>query len=174
MSPATGSRTSGRAPNEISATLSTELRSEIRVSAGVMRRITGVLGSVATLLMASHSAAICGAHVDAAHSTVPKCFVGCPAGDVPFTVVVRDAVGNPSVNAYVTLSFNYLSYIYCPPPKFCPIQEPGTWINGSGVNRTTDGSGTVTFHLAVGGLCPSATVYVTERRAPGRSPRREL
>jgi len=81
-------------------------------------------------------------------------------------VVVRDAVGNPSVNAYVTLSFNYLSYIYCPPPKFCPIQEPGTWINGSGVNRTTDGSGTVTFHLAVGGLCPSATVYVTANGVP--------
>src|SRR5262249_32697677 len=125
------------------------------------RRITGVLGSVATLLMASHSAAICGPHVDARYSTVPKCFVGCPAGDVSFTVAVRDGAGNPSVAADVILDFSS-----CPEVKLCPIQELGTGISGPRALRITDNAGMVVFHLAVGGLCPSAIVHLTANGVP--------
>ena len=95
-----------------------------------------------------------------ATSTVPPCFVGCPAGDVAFTVIVRDAANNPHP-ATVMLDFSS-----CPEVTFCATQEPGTTVSGSSASRDDDASGVASFHLRIGGLCPSGHVRVTASGVP--------
>ena len=118
-----------------------------------MRRFPGVLFAAALLGIFSGPAD--GAVPSPSNSTVPPCFVGCPAGDVAFTVVVRDAANNFRPNSLVVLDFST-----CPAVTFCGVQEAGTTISGSKASRTADGFGVATFHLRVGGLCPSGHVEV--------------
>jgi hypothetical protein len=113
------------------------------------------IGSLAALLTL---VAISTARADIpspANSSVPPCFVGCPMGDIAFTVVVRDAANNPQPGSSVLLDFST-----CPEVSFCTMQEPGTVINGSHATRVTDAFGATTFHLRAGGLCPSGHVRV--------------
>jgi len=90
-----------------------------------------------------------------ANSTVPPCYIGCPFGDIAFTVVVRDAANNPQPNSNVILDFST-----CTGVTFCVTQEPGTTVNGKIASRVTDFLGVATFHLHSGGLCPGSTVHV--------------
>ena len=119
-----------------------------------MRRTTGILVT-ATLLEVLSSPAARADVPSAGTSTVPHCFVGCPAGDVAFTVIVRDAANNPKPFVTVTLDFST-----CPAVAFCGVQEAGTTVSGSIASRVNDATGTATFHLRIGGLCPSGHVRV--------------
>jgi hypothetical protein len=124
-----------------------------------MRRLVAILAFAALLTPAAFSPA--SALPNAALSTVPPCFVGCPFGDIAFTVVVRDVANNPVAGATVTLDFSS-----CPEVNFCPAQETGTTIVGKTASRICDVTGSVTFHLHAGGLCPSGTVKVTADAVP--------
>jgi hypothetical protein len=125
-----------------------------------MRRPVAILAFAALLTPAAFSPARA-ALPSAALSTVPPCFVGCPFGDIAFTVVVRDVANNPVASSTVVLDFSS-----CPEVSFCPAQEPGTTIVGKTATRISDVVGSVTFHLHAGGLCPSATVKVTADAVP--------
>jgi hypothetical protein len=126
----------------------------------LMHRLS-TIGSLAALLT---FVAISPARADLpnpANSIVPPCFVGCPLGDIAFTVVVRDAANNPQPNSNVVLNFST-----CAEVTFCVTQEPGTTVNGKIASRRTDALGVVTFHLHSGGLCPGSTVEVTADGVP--------
>jgi hypothetical protein len=129
-----------------------------------MRRPTAIL-AFAALLSAFASAPASAAVPSPANSTVPPCFVGCPAGDIAFTVTVRDAANNFDQFSTVELDFSS-----CPEVNFCPTQESGTTISGKTATRTADGFGVATFHLRMGGLCPGASVRVTADAVPLRFP----
>jgi hypothetical protein len=113
--------------------------------------------AVATLGVLLQTIAVpwAGAVPSPVNSIVPPCFVGCPAGDVAFTVIVRDAANNPHP-ATVALDFSS-----CPEVSFCATQEAGTTISGSTASRDDDASGVASFHLRIGSLCPSGHVRVT-------------
>lgn len=111
------------------------------------------LGVLMELTYASSSHAAVPSPVN---STVPPCFVGCPFGDIAFTVTVRDAANNFQPNSTVVLDFSSCSEV-----SFCPTQEPGTTVVGKSATRVSDGFGVDVFHLHVGGLCPSGTVRVS-------------
>lgn len=85
-----------------------------------------------------------------ATSTVPTCFDVCPAGDMPYTIVVRDAAANPVGNSSVLIDF-----CQCPDVHLCPPSAIDTYtiVGGCQVTALTDASGTVTFPIRAGGLC---------------------
>jgi hypothetical protein len=119
-----------------------------------MRRPTAILACGPLLVLAAISPA--SADVPCAcTSIVPPCFVGCPLGDIAFTVTVRKVSNLPLPSADVLLDFSA-----CPAVSFCAPQEPGTIINGKIAARLADNLGVAVFHLHVGGICPGGHVSV--------------
>src|SRR5262249_5117274 len=92
---------------------------------------------------------------DIAHSTVAPCFATCPAGDLAFSVVVRDFANNPIAGSSVVLDFSA-----CPAVNLCSNQEPGTFVGSNRAQRATDSTGTAVFRLRAGGLCPGSSVQI--------------
>ncbi len=90
-------------------------------------------------------------------SSVDPCLVLCPYGDLAFSVVVRDIANNPVVNSSVLLDCSS-----CPGLRLCPNQEVGTTVSSSPcyIQRVTNLTGTVVFHLHAGGLCPGSLIGI--------------
>ncbi|MGH7740707.1 MAG: hypothetical protein ACRENS_01645 [Candidatus Eiseniibacteriota bacterium] len=99
--------------------------------------------------------------------TVPPVIVACPAGDVPYTVVVRDATNSPYDASQVTLDFSA-----CPGVRLC-APDPGTkytFLTSSVVAVISDGYGDATFWLEAGGGCTSGIqITVSEKHDPTRN-----
>jgi len=88
------------------------------------------------------------------NSTVPFCLLGCPAGDMVITIVVRDLANNPVTNSTVVLDFSA-----CPAFTLCPVEPTDPYIYDAPsrtVRAFTDASGTVRFPLRAGGVCGTA------------------
>ena len=85
-----------------------------------------------------------------ANSTVPPCFVACPAGDVSYTVVVRDIASNPVTGSTVELDFSA-----CPAFPVCTGCCADVTIDPQNhrVRKVTNASGIATFVLKMGGVC---------------------
>jgi hypothetical protein len=92
-----------------------------------------------------------------ANSTVPPCFIACPAGDLSYTVVVRDIGGWPVVNSAVLLAFDA-----CQAFQVCADCCAGVTINpqNSTAIRITDVNGAATFPLKLGGVCDGQRMIV--------------
>jgi len=92
-----------------------------------------------------------------ANSTVPPCLVVCPAGDVDFTVVVRDIANYPIVGCDVMLDFSA-----CPSFHVCPDCCQNVIIDWQNHRATvvSDINGAARFPLKMGGVCTGATVRV--------------
>jgi hypothetical protein len=117
-----------------------------------MRHALAVAGFCLVLLVPSAALA---AVPSAANSTVPQ-LVGCPAGDLSFTVIVRDAAFNPVPGSTVVLSFpSGASFTHCSGSFPGYVWNPGT--------RTalaiTDSVGRATFAIHQGGLSTSVAVF---------------
>lgn len=86
-----------------------------------------------------------------ANSTVP-CIVGCPNGDLSFTVTVRDFGNNPVPNSFVIVSFQGAScFLHCDSPG-----NGYSWdSNARLASAFTNGDGQVTFSIAGSGSCAS-------------------
>jgi hypothetical protein len=89
----------------------------------------------------------------AANSTIPPCLAACPLGDLSYTVVIRDLVGNPIPGAHVVLEF-----ADCPGVRFCPPSPLPvyTFDSPTAISLNTDAAGRATFPLEAGGTCASA------------------
>ncbi len=113
-------------------------------------------------LFAALTAPAFGGIPDPARSTVPPCLVLCPAGDVTYTVVVRDIAGNPVSGAVVRLSF--VNCMSAPFISVCSLDCcPGVIVDGlhSEFRTTTDVNGVARFPLMLGGSCTGATFGVS-------------
>src|SRR5262245_22763149 len=90
----------------------------------------------------------------AANSIVPP-LVGCPTGDLSFTIVVKDAASNPVSGSVVILSFGS-----CPAFTHCSGSFTGYVWNA--VARTTaamtDSGGRATFPIHQNDVCSSVSV----------------
>ena len=84
------------------------------------------------------------------NSTVPPCFVACPAGDITFTVIVRDLANNPVPGATVWLDFSA-----CPAFPICEGCCAGVTIDPQNrrAAKVTNASGVASFALKMGGVC---------------------
>lgn len=111
------------------------------------------------LLLASLAAPAFGGVPDPAHCTVPPCLVLCPAGDVTYTVVVRDIAGAPVSGCTVRLEFVNCNWVVVCSLDCCP----GLIIDDlhQQVRTTSDVNGVANFPVMMGGLCPGATVGVS-------------
>lgn len=89
---------------------------------------------------------------DPRNSVVPRCLVVCPAGDVAFSVVVRDPNNLPVNGSLVNLGFCPCATIH-----FCPPQPTDgyTLVGACDVQIITGPSGIATFNLRAGGSCAS-------------------
>jgi hypothetical protein len=87
-----------------------------------------------------------------ANSTAPNCLDLCPAGDMPYTVVVRDITNAPIANSTVVIDF-----CQCPGVHLCPAMPGDTYtiVGGCQVTAVTNAAGTVVFPIRGGGLCTS-------------------
>lgn len=88
---------------------------------------------------------------------VDPCVVVCPAGDSIFTVVSRDALGNPIAGADVAVDFSYCANVH-PLPSIPPGQyqvQPG-----SVVIQVADPFGRALIPIAAGGACTATQVRV--------------
>jgi hypothetical protein len=114
-------------------------------------RCTSVVTAFSLLLVASGSLA---AVPSPATSVVPH-LVGCPAGDLGFTVLVRDAASNPVTGSTVILSF-----ASCPSFTHCSESFPGYVWNPAArtAAAVTDSAGQATFSIHQGGVCTSVSV----------------
>lgn len=116
-----------------------------------MHRALVVAGSCLILSVPSLSLA---AVPSPATSVVPH-LVGCPAGDLSFTVLVRDAASNPVTGSAVILSF-----ASCPSFNHCSGSFPGYVWNPT--SRTavaiSDSAGQATFAIHQGGVCTAVSV----------------
>jgi hypothetical protein len=88
----------------------------------------------------------------------PSQLVACPAGDIGFTVVVRDLGNIPISGSTVTLNFSS-----CAAVQFCTGCCDGVTLDlpGRTASRATDANGVVTLRLKLGGVCNGQ--YVTVR-----------
>lgn len=96
---------------------------------------------------------------DPGHCTVPVCITTCPAGDMLFTITVRDFASNPVASSQVALDFSA-----CPGPIFCAKCADIYSYDGLTriVRKTTDATGSVTFALCAGGeTCPGSLVAIS-------------
>ena len=95
---------------------------------------------------------------DATQSTVDECFVTCPAGDIPFTVVVRDVDGNAVPGADVVVDF-----CGCPGQQLCLTAGQLPCNDGTldRVSLPADASGVVVFNIAAGGACQGFPVEIS-------------
>ena len=116
-----------------------------------MRHALVVAGFCLTLLVPSVSLAGVPSPVN---STVPA-LVGCPTGDLSFTVIVRDAAFLSVPNSVVTLSFGACSTF-----THCSGSFPGYIWNpvARTASAVTDSAGGATFAIHQGGVCPSVSV----------------
>ena len=89
-----------------------------------------------------------------ATSIVPP-LVGCPAGDLSFTVRVRDAASNPVAGSTVILSFGS-----CPGFTHCSGSFSGyTWNpTARTASAVTDSAGGASFAIHQGGVCGAVAV----------------
>lgn len=104
------------------------------------------------------AATIAGAGVPSpANSSVDPCLVLCPAGDIPFTVVVHDLSNNPVQNSFVVLDFSA-----CPAFGHCVSMPPSLIVNEAAhtIGGFTDTHGVMTFAIPMGGICAGNAVRV--------------
>lgn len=80
---------------------------------------------------------------------VPNCLVMCPASDVPYTIVLKDANGNP-VGGYPVAQM-WLDFSGC--PLVCPCPEEKSWPRVF-PNGPSNALGQVTFYVDAGIQCP--------------------
>lgn len=84
-----------------------------------------------------------------ANSTVPPCFVACPAGDIPYRIVVRDANNNPEPGECAEISLSQCSTV-----RLCtgvPVSSCDSRLGE--MVATTDGDGVAVFTAPVVGTC---------------------
>ena len=88
-----------------------------------------------------------------ANSTIPACLPACPLGDLTYTVVIRDIIGNPIPGAHVAIDF-----VDCAGVHFCPPGPPPgyTFDSPTAVSNPTDAQGRASFPLQIAGTCASA------------------
>lgn len=116
-----------------------------------MRHAFIVMGFGFLLLVPSASL---GAVPSPVNSVVPH-LVGCPAGDLSFTVLVRDAASNPVPGSAVILSF-----ASCPSFTHCSGSFPGYLWNPAAhtVQAMTDSVGQANFAIHQGGVCSAVSI----------------
>lgn len=114
-------------------------------------RCASVVAAFLLLLSASASSA---SVPSPPNSSVPQ-LVGCPAGDLNFMVVVRDAAFNPIPNSTVVLSF-----ASCPGFSHCSESFPGYVWNPAArtASAVTNSGGAATFAIHQGGVCSAVSV----------------
>lgn len=116
-----------------------------------LRHFVSALAFVAGLLVTTTAFA---AVPSPSTSAVPQCLTVCPAGDVPFTVTVRDIAGNTVIGSNVVIQLQS-----CPNVILCPANgtEPYTYEPAGRLLRMiTPASGVVTFPIRAGGVCTGA------------------
>jgi hypothetical protein len=104
------------------------------------------------------AATIAGAGVPSpANSSVDPCLVLCPAGDIPFNVVVHDLSNNPVQSSFVVLDFSA-----CPAFVHCASMPPSLIVNDAAhtIGGFTDTHGLMTFAIPMGGTCAGNAVRV--------------
>lgn len=110
-----------------------------------------------SVMILSVGVAVAAGPPDATTSTVDGCLVTCPAGDIAFQVIVRDATGTPCPGILVAIDF-------CPCPEATLCLYGGGQVCGNGKNdflaATTDANGMVVFYPAAGGTCGGSTVEI--------------
>jgi hypothetical protein len=128
-----------------------------------MSRFATILGALTCLALAhaGASAGLAGLAVpDPATSSVPRCIVACPDGDIVTTVVIRDYQSTPIAGEIVTLDFSH-----CPDFTNCPAAgggSPGYTYDPSTkrIYAFTNGQGVVQFPLRLIGSCPPDSVTI--------------
>jgi len=98
-----------------------------------------------------------GAIPDPFRSTVDPCIRVCPAGDMNFHVVVRDALNNPRAGSTVLINFGNCSGV-----TLCPAfpGDPYTFVPPNSIQMTSNGEGVADFPIRAGGVCVgSVMVY---------------
>jgi hypothetical protein len=97
-------------------------------------------------------------------STFDPCLVVCPAGDIVFHTVIRDAGGNPIPNSQVVLDFSR-----CPMFVHCPGIPAPLIVNDAArtIARFSDGAGVADFAIPMGGICPGSQVFITASASGG-------
>lgn len=108
-----------------------------------------VLIVVVVVLCAALAATAHAAVPSAANSFVDPCLRICPAGDMNFHVVVRDAANNPVAFSTVTLNL-----CLCPGVVLCPPgpADPYT-VSGCTVQWISNAAGIADLPLRAGGVC---------------------
>ncbi len=101
---------------------------------------------------------------DPTHCTTTVRFVVCPAGDVPFEVVVLDQYWMPMAGSGVWIDFSR-----CAGLRLCPDCCAGAVVDPAArtIRATTDASGRARFWPAMGGVCNGSTVSVSVAAMPG-------
>lgn len=130
-----------------------------------MRRLLALLLVPPALLLTAAGASA--AVPSPATSTLPACMALCPFGDIPFTVVVRDAASNPSPGSFVVLDFSQ-----CPGAYLCEGQsfDPYTVdLPTRQLRAFTNAAGSVTFPARVGGTGAPGSVRVYADGVPLRT-----
>ncbi len=92
------------------------------------------------------------------NSTLPACAVGCPRGDMTFSLTVRDIAGNPIQNSTVFLDFSD-----CNRPAFCSTcADDYVFFEATRtVRKFTNSSGVAQFSLCAGGeTCANSLVRI--------------
>jgi hypothetical protein len=102
-------------------------------------------------------------YVDPNHCSVTSRFVVCPAGDIPFDIVVRDQNWIPMAGVGVWLDFSG-----CATLQLCPDCCAGVTLDpvARTVHAVTDASGAVRTSLKLGGVCNGSTVSVSAATDP--------
>lgn len=85
-----------------------------------------------------------------ATSFVDPCLRVCPAGDMNFHVVVRDALSNPVAASNVMIDFSN-----CAGVAFCPTLpgDPYTFVPPASILMTSNAAGIADFPIRAGGVC---------------------
>jgi hypothetical protein len=116
-----------------------------------MRHARVVAGFCLVLLVPSGALA---AVPSPATSIVPQ-LVGCPAGDLSFTVRVRDAASNPVAGSTVILSFaSCTSFTHCSGSFLGYVWNP----IARTASAVSDSVGRATFAIHQGGVCTAVSV----------------
>jgi hypothetical protein len=90
----------------------------------------------------------------AANSFVDACLRVCPAGDMNFHVLVRDASNNPVAGSTVMINVSCMpeTSTICPPPV-PPATDPYTFVPPSSILMLTNAAGVADFPIRAGGVC---------------------
>lgn len=94
---------------------------------------------------------------------VPCCLVACPAGDIEFDVVVRDANRNEQAGHCTIVSLDR-----CPSVVLCPLFATDACYPGStDPQALTDSAGAARYNLRAGGVCRGVVVSAIKVYADG-------